>query len=152
MWKKVLIRVAMGFPAGVFMGYTITVIISMTLGTGEYLPVAHELAQETGSVLNAVIAQYLLAGLLGAATAAGSLAWEMEQWSITRMTVVHFLVLTLSMLPIAWFSHWMQRSAAGVLGYVGIFLAIYVVIWLAMYLPLKRSVARVARKMRTDGN
>lgn len=152
MWKKVLARAAMGFPAGVFMGYTITVIISITLGTGEYLPVAHELAQEMGTVLNAVIMQYLLVGLLGAATAAGSLAWEMERWSVTRMTVVHFLVLTLSMLPIAWFSHWMQRSAAGVLGYLGIFLAIYVVIWLAMYLPLKRSVARVARKMRPDGN
>lgn len=152
MWKKVLARAGIGFPAGVFMGYTITVIISMSLGTGEYLPVAHELARETGSVLNAVIAQYLLVGLLGAATAAGSLAWEMERWSVTRMTVVHFLVLTLSMLPIAWFSHWMQRSAAGVLGYLGIFVAVYVVIWLAMYLPLKRSVARVARKMRPEGN
>ena len=152
MWKKVLARAGLGFPAGVFIGYTITIIISMTLGTGEYLPVSHELAAETGSVLNAVIAQYLLAGLLGAATAAGSLVWTMENWSITRMTVVHFLVLTLSMLPLAWFSHWMQRSASGVLGYLGIFLAIYLVIWLSMYLPLKRSVARIARKMRTDGN
>jgi hypothetical protein len=96
--------------------------------------------------------QYLLAGLLGAATAAGSLAWEMESWSVTRMTVVHFMVLTLSMLPIAWFSHWMQRSASGFLSYLGIFVGIYAVIWLAMYLPLKRSVARVAKKMRPDGN
>lgn len=152
MWKKVLARAALGFPAGVFLSYTITVIISMTLGTGEYLPVAHELSREMGSQLNAVMVQYLLAGLLGAATAAGSLAWEMERWSVTRMTVVHFLVLIFSMMPIAWFSHWMDRSASSVLSYLGIFVGVYVVIWLAMYLPLKRSVARVAKKMRPEGN
>lgn len=152
MWKKVLARAGVGFPAGVFLGYTITVIISMIEGGGEYLPVVRELTQEMGSELNAVLLQYLLCGILGATSAAGSLAWEMESWSITRMTVVHFLVLTLSMLPIAWFSHWMRRSASGVLGYLGIFVGIYAVIWLALYLPLKRSVARVARKMRPDGS
>jgi hypothetical protein len=152
MWKKVLARVALGFPAGVFLSYTITVVISMTLGTGEYLPVSHELSREMGSQLNAVMVQYLLAGLLGAATSAGSLAWVMESWSITRMTVVHFLVLTLSMMPIAWFSHWMDRSVSSFVSYLCIFVGIYAVIWLAMYLPLKRSVARVARKMRPEDN
>ncbi len=68
------------------------------------------------------------------------------------MTVVHFLVFSLSMLPIDCFARWMGRSASGVLGYLGIFVGIYAVIWLAMYLPLKRSVARVARKMRPGGN
>lgn len=151
MGKKVLMRLLLGFPAGVFLGYTITLIISMAEGGGAYLPVAHELTREMGSELNAVLMQYLLVGLLGAASAAGSLAWEMEKWSITRMTVVHFLVLSLSMLPIAWFTHWMQRSAAGFASYFGVFMGIYVVIWLSMYLPLKRSVARVASRMKPNG-
>jgi hypothetical protein len=74
----------------------------------------------------------------------------MERWSVTRMTVTHFLILSLSMLPIAWFSHWMEHSAAGFSLYFAIFVGMYAVIWLAMYLPLKRSVARVARRMKPD--
>ena len=151
MWKKIGLRLLMGFPAGVFIGYTVTLIISLSLGTGEYLAVARELTRETGSELNAVWTQYLLSGLLGAATASGALAWEMEKWSVTRMTLVHFLVLSLSMLPIAWVTHWFERSAAGFFSYFGIFVGIYVGIWLSMYLPLKRSVARVASRMKTDG-
>ncbi len=152
MVKKVFLRLLLGFPAGVFLGYTITLVISMVDGGGAYLPVARELTREMGSEVSAVLTQYLLSGLLGAASAVGSLTWEMEKWSITRMTVVHFLVLTLSMLPIAWFAHWVQRSAAGLLSYIGIFLGIYLVIWLSMYLPLKRSVARVASRMKSDGH
>jgi len=150
MWKKVLARAGVGFPLGVFLGYSITVMISWIDGGGAYRAVAPQLAAEMGSEMNAVLLQYLLSGVLGAATAAGSLAWEMEKWSITRMTAVHFLVLSLSMLPIAWFSHWMRRSASGFLGYLGIFVAIYAVIWLAMYLPLKRSVRRVADRMKPE--
>lgn len=152
MWKKVLARAGFGFLAGVFLGYTITVVISVMVGGGEYLPVVDALAAQMGSETNAVLLQYLLSGLLGAASAAGSLVWEMEKWSITRMTVVHFLVLSLSTLPIAWFSHWMRHSLSGFLSYLGIFVGFYAVLWLAIYLPLKRSVARVARKMRPDEN
>ena len=151
MGKKVLARLLLGFPLGVFLGYTITVAISLIEGGGEYLPVAAELSREAGSELNAVLLQYLLSGVLGAAAAAGSAVWEMEKWSVTRMTVTHFLILSLSMLPIAWFSRWMEHSAAGFFRYFAIFVGVYAVIWLAMYLPLKRSVARVARKMKPGG-
>jgi predicted MFS family arabinose efflux permease len=146
----VLARLLMGFPLGVFLGYTITVAISLIEGGGAYLPVAPQLTREMGSEMNAVLLQYLLAGLLGASTAAGSAVWEMENWSVTRMTATHFLVLSLSMLPIAWFSHWMEHTVTAFLGYFAIFVGIYVVIWLAMYLPLKRSVARVAQRMKTE--
>lgn len=94
--------------------------------------------------------QYLLSGVLGAACAAGSVVWETEDWSIFKQTVIHFFILSLSMLPIAYFTYWMAHTAAGIAGYFGIFIAIYFLKWLVQYLSWKRRIQIINNRIGKD--
>lgn len=130
MKKKVILRGLLGFPLGIAIGYVITIVISLVVGDGYYSPVVPTLADEVGSEIKAVVVQALLCGILGAASAAVSLVWDVEHWSIFKQTGLYFLGLSAAMLPIAYFAHWMERSFIGFIGYFAIFTAIFVVIWI----------------------
>ena len=83
MWKKAVLRGLLGIPMGVFIGYTVTILISLTVGDGVYTPAVPALIEEYGE-MGAVGLQYLLAALLGGACAAGSVIWQIEDWSILK--------------------------------------------------------------------
>lgn len=150
MKKKVILRSLLGFPLGVFLGYTITIIISATMGNGNYVPCAPQLIEETGSEVGAVILQFILSGVLGAACAGGSAVFEVEHWGITYQTVIHFIVLSLSMLPIAYFSHWMEHSIPGFLLYFCVFIALYIAIWFIQYFIWKKRIIQMNEKLRKN--
>lgn len=133
MKKQVIGRALLGFPLGVFISITITMLTSIGLGDGRYLAVVPELSAQMGSELNAFILQYILSGILGAACGGGSCIWEMDEWSLLKRTLVYFIVLSGSMFPIAWFSWWMPHSIGGALSYIAIFLALFAIIFAIQY-------------------
>lgn len=147
MKKKVILRCAAGFPAGVAIGYLITIIISAIAGGGHYFAVEPSLAKECGSEIGAVILQFVLCGILGAASAGSSAIFENDNWSMLKQTIVHFLVITIAFFPIAFFTHWMPRTFLGILGYIGVFVAIYVCIWIIMYVVLRRKIRALSKHM-----
>lgn len=150
MFKHVLQRGLLGFPLGVFIGYTITVGISLAMGRAELSPVVPSLTESMGgNEMNAVILQYLLSGMLGAGLAAGSVLWENENWSIAKRTLAHFAFTALWMFPVAYITQWMDRSLAGVMGYVGVFVALYALIWLAQYLFWMRKVHQINQHLQS---
>ncbi len=148
MVKNILQRASLGFPLGVFIGYTITIVISFYVGHGSYSPVVPSLAQAMGSELNAVVLQYVLSGILGAGFSASSLAWEIEEWSIARRTIVHFVVSSVFMFPVAYFNRWMEPTLGGVLGYVLVFVGIYAIIWLVQYIFWMRKVREINQRLK----
>lgn len=143
MKKQALLRGLLGFPLGVFIGYSITILISAGWGAGAYSAVVPQLAQQTGSEISAVVLQYVLSGVLGAACAAGSVVWEMNDWSLLKRTVIHFIILTASMFPIAWFAWWMPRTPLGIALYIGIFAAMYAIIFVVQYLFWKKKINNI---------
>ena len=80
---------------------------------------------------------------MGAGFGAISLIWENENMSIAKQTGLYFLAASLIMLPIAYFTHWMEHSAAGFLGYFGIFSLIFIVIWVIQFVIFKRNVNKM---------
>ena len=86
-----------------------------------------------GSEAGAVAFQTALCGLLGAVCGGASVIWEMENWSIVKQTGIYFAVLSAGMLPIAYLTHWMEHTAAGILSYFLIFLLIFAGMWLLQY-------------------
>lgn len=148
MKRKVLFRCLLGAPIGLAISYLITVLISAAVGDGNYYPVVPELAEAWGSELNAVLAQTGCALLYGAAWGGVSLIWEMERWSLLRMTVTHLAVCSAATFPIAYFMRWMPHNAAGVLLYFGIFFTIYLLIWVSQYCAIKRRIEQMNRKVR----
>jgi len=150
MKRKVIIRGFLGFPLGVFIGYTITIVTSLIWGNGYYSPVVPDLVEACKNEINAVALQFVLSGILGAACAAGSAIWENENWSVFKQTILHFLLLSFSMLPIAYFTHWMVHSLMGVLSYFAIFAALYVIIWVIQYLTWKHNIQKINDEIRKD--
>lgn len=148
MKKKVMYRAIIGFPIGVFISYTITIIISLIWAKGYYSPVTPDLINQCGNEINAVILQFILSGIVGVSFAAGSVVWENDDWSIIKQSVIHFAILSLTMLPIAYFTHWMEHTIIGIVSYFGIFIAIYIGIWAMQYNVLKHKVKQINDKIK----
>ena len=148
MKKKTVLRGIIGMPVGIFIGYMITILVSLGWGSGEYLPCAPELAASMGSEMGAVLLQTLLCAVLGAAFGASSMIWEMERWSIARQTAAYLLTTSLAMLPTAYLLYWMRHSLAGFLIYLGIYLLIFLAIWLGNYFAVRRSIRKMNEKLK----
>lgn len=148
MGKKAVFRGMLGFPLGIAIGYVITIFISLIWGRGYYSPCVPQLIDEMGSEIRAVVLQAVLSGILGVAFAAGSVIWEMEQWSIAKQTGIYFLVSVLAMIPVAYITNWMEHTLAGFISYIAIFAAIFVIIWVVQYLIWKSKVRQMNRKVQ----
>lgn len=148
MKKKILLRGAIGMPTGIAVGYLFTVVLSLIWGKGYYSPCVPTLVDDMGNEIRAVILQTLLCALLGASFAASSVIWEMEHWSIAKQTGTYFLIASVTMLPTAYFLHWMERSLTGFLSYLGIFAGIFLAIWLFQFFLAMRNVQKINAKLK----
>lgn len=147
MKKKIWMRGALGLPLGIAIGYVITILESLGWGQGYYSPCVPELIAVMGNEIRAVVLQTVLCGLLGVVFGAGSVIWEIEQWSIARQTGTYFLGAAATMMPVAYFSYWMEHSVRGFLIYFCIFTVIFIVIWLVQYMFMRRDVNRINSKL-----
>ncbi len=143
MKRTIVKRGLLGLPLGIAIGFLISLAISMFIGDGLFHPVAPELAVAMGGELNAVVFQTVLCAVMGAGFAMASVIWEMDSWSLAKQSIVYFLIASVLMLPIAYASNWMEHSFVGFLSYAGIFVAIFVVVWIAMYLSWKWRIGKM---------
>ena len=123
---------------------------------GYYSPCVPDLITAMGNEINAVIIQTVLCGLLGSGFSVSSVIWEIEDWSIVKQTGIYFLIISVIMLPIAYFMYWMEHSVTGFLSYFGIFILIFAVIWIVQFIIGKKNIKRMNEKLsetrNTDSN
>lgn len=143
MKKKLIMRCLVGAPLGLALSTIITILISFTVGDGQYYAVVPELITDFGTQLNAVSAQTVCSLIYGAAWAGASLIWEKEDWSLLRQTITHFIVASFATFPIAYILRWMKPSAFGIIGYFSIFILIYLIIWILQYLAIKKNIQQL---------
>ncbi len=152
MKKKMIQRGLLGFPLGIAIGFVITVIISICIGDGFFHPVNPELVNKMGSELNAILIQTGLSGIMGTGFAMASVIWEIDSWSLAKQSGIYFSIACVTMFPIAYITNWMKHNAIGILSYVGIFVAIFVITWLVQYFVWKRKVKRMNDGVRKSNN
>ena len=150
MKKKIIMRGLFGLPTGIAIGFVITPIISACIGNGSFYPVTPELIDTMGNELNAVILQTVLCAIMGVGFAAASVIWELDSWSLAKQSGVYFMIISVVMLPIAYVTNWMKHTILGVLSYVAIFAAIFVVVWLSQYLLWKRKIKKMNALVSKD--
>ena len=63
---------------------------------------------------------------------------------------IYFLVISVVMLPIAYFANWMKHSIIGVLSYVGIFVMIFAAVWISQYLLWKRRIKKMNARIHGE--
>ena len=156
MKKKIFYRALIGFPIGICIGNVIMIVISLGWANGYYSPCVPDLITAMGNEINAVIIQTVLCGLLGSGFSVSSVIWEIEDWSIVKQTGIYFLIISVIMLPIAYFMYWMEHSVTGFLSYFGIFILIFAVIWIVQFIIGKKNIKRMNEKLsetrNTDSN
>ena len=150
MKKKIILRGLFGLPVGIAIGFVITLLISICIGDGSFYPVTPELIQMTGNELNAVVLQTILCAILGVGFAMASVIWEIDSWSLAKQSGVYFLIISVVMLPIAYFANWMKHSITGVLSYVGIFVMIFAAVWISQYLLWKRRIKKMNARIHGE--
>jgi len=128
---RLIKRMILGFLLGAAIGNLITWFF------GSY--VSSVLVARMGSVPAAILVQSLVSGLYGSFALAGTLFYDIEQWSLTRSSVMHFLVIAVLYVPAAMFLGWAD-SATEILIVEGILLVAYFIIWLVIYLRYKKEV------------
>ncbi len=149
MKKKIMLRLAMGFPIGITIGQSISIITSLIWAQGYYTPFVPELATAAGSEINAVILQTILCGVLGMGFSASSAIWEIEHWGISKQTGIYFLIVSAIMMPIAYFTYWMEHSIVGFLSYFGIFALIFAIVWIIQFTIGRKNVRKMNENLQT---
>lgn len=148
MKKKIFLRSILGFPLGLAIGYVISIIVSLINSNGDYTPCEPTLIAMMGNEINAVMLQALLCGILGMGFAASSVIWEIENWGIIKQTGIYFLIISIIMMPIAYVTYWMEHSFKGVLSYFGIFVLIFVIIWIIQYTIIRHHVKKMNEALK----
>lgn len=145
--KKIFHRILIGFPIGISIGNLIMILISLRWANGYYSPCVPGLITAMGNEINAVMIQTFLCGLLGIGFSASSVIWEIEHWSIVKQTGIYFLIISVIMLPIAYFMYWMEHSVTGFVSYFGIFILIFAVMWIIQFITGKYNVKKINKKL-----
>ena len=143
MKKKIFLRSISGFPLGLAIGYSISIIISLIWAKSYYSPCVPELINMMGNEIRAVLLQAFLCGILGMGFAASSVIWEIENWGLIKQTGIYFLIVSVIMMPIAYVTYWMENSLKGILSYFGIFAFIFAVVWVIQYIRAKHNVKKM---------
>lgn len=130
MKKKILQRVLFGAPLGLAISYFITIVISLGWADGTYLACMPELVVWAGNEIRAVAVQAFVSCLVGAGFGGSSVVWEVERWELAQQTGVYFFLISLFMLPAAYAMHWMEHSLTGFVQYAGLFVLLFILMWL----------------------
>lgn len=150
MKKKILQRCLFGAPVGLLISQIISIMISVAVNDGTYYAVVPDLITVCKTETNAVIVQTACALIYGAMWSGISVIWEIDEWSILKQSCIHFLISSIMTFPIAYFTRWMQHTLVGMLSYFGTFAAIYIFIWLSLYLSMRKKIMQLNSKVKEN--
>ena len=139
--KKALGFGLLGIPIGIAISTTIALAISLFFGS--YSPESPPLIDLMGGLMNAALFQYLASVALGFICGFGSAIWAVERWSLLRKTLIHFLLLTFTLLPISIACRWVAPSFISILIYFVVFAALYLIIWIVQYLIIRHKISKM---------
>lgn len=148
MKKNFVIKCLIGASLGLTISTVIAIVISIAVGDGGFYAVVPELIDDCGTEINAVILQTVCSMLYGAAWAGAATIWRKEEWSLLRQTVTHLAICSAATFPVAWLMRWMEHSVLGALSYFGIFLFIYIVIWISQYSAIKKRIQQINERIQ----
>ncbi len=149
--SDILIRFIGGFSIATLIGCSVNMIISASIGGGEYLPVMPMLAEHFDTELAAVLVQFLMIGMIGVTFAEGALIFNIARWSFLLKYVVHFLITAVVYIPFVGLC-WFPLETDGILIMVINILFTYVVVWLIHYSINRKNIAEINKKLEEVRN
>ena len=138
--KTGLKRGLIGLPFGVFITFTILIIVISIKHTNIN-------ADITLSISN-ITSHYIIGGLLGFFYAAMSVVFEIEEINFTRQTIIHFVITTfLALVPCALYVGWIPRNSINILIFLAIGIFVYFIIWLSFKIYWDNQIKKLNNKL-----
>ena len=141
--KEAVKRAIMGSIYGVFIGQTILILESLMARDGNFYPVAASLVELAGTKIGAVIIQYFLTGIIGTTFAATTVLFEIDNWSLLKQTIIHFIITSIVMYIAGFLCGWFPHKLSSTLIWFGIFIVIYVIFWISFSSYYKNKVKKM---------
>lgn len=153
MKSRVITRSAVGFALGMFIGIVLTVIlVTMDKNDGIIYLCVPEFIESVGDPIKAFILEALFSGLLGMVGMGGSSVYWMEEWSILKATVVHFIISLAANFSVCYFLKWLPVPPDGMMDnliMLIIFIMVYIFIWLSQYFIFRAEVNQINLDLET---
>ncbi len=141
--KNIIKRAILGFMTGIFVGHTISILESLITHDGNFYAVSAALVDLAGTNLGAVIIQYFLTGIMGAVFASSSVIFEMDEWSLLRQTITHFVIVSVLSYIAGFLCRWFPHTVVSTLIWFGVFIVVYIIFWVCFMLYYKNKVKKI---------
>ncbi len=147
--KTVVYLSSIGFALGIVICLVITsAIATMEASDGTVHLCAQEFENFVGGRLEAVLIQLLVTGIYGAVAFGGSAVYRIEEWSMLKATVAHFLMTVASYYLAGFFLRWFSISdISWCLLWLVIFIIVYTTIWLTHYFSYRAQIKRINEEL-----
>lgn len=88
------------------------------------------------------------ANIVGLIFSLASFVFEKEEWSILKQTMIHFIILLGTFLPIAIWIGWVPNHLVPILICIGSFIVVYFMIWLTMTIYWKKKIEDLNNELK----
>lgn len=128
--KKIFLMTIAGGLLGIAIGFLIALSFTFIYQVPNFTPSAPAFVAQfaTSTIATAVSAGLWF--LMGVVFTLGSLVYTFEHWSITKQTIVHFIITFGSFTPLAILVGQFPLNVFWLLGYTFVFIAIYSFNWI----------------------
>lgn len=134
-WKRAVLFGAVGMILGIF------------IGAGFWYLLPHETA-DVSQTMGKLVLHLLLSGVLGMVANGSSVIYGIDEWSIARSTITHFVISMGTLYAVAFVLGWFYPSEPICWIMSAICAAAYFLIWLIQYLIMKTKVKRINEELR----
>ena len=147
MIKNTLKLAVYGFFIGMAIGNTIIILTSLAGGNGA-LSFSGNLLKIGGSMAGALAIENLFSGIHGAICMAGVELYDLENWSMTRVVITHYLIIMASFLSIGGLLGWYSMEPLAIAVIAALMAAGYFIVWIIMYLKYSAEVGALNEMMK----
>lgn len=138
---------------GAFIGLMISIITSLIFAGGKYAPLYPDsfMGKIYYENFNEPIIMLICVGiwsLIGVMFTYGNLIFTDTDWSITKQTIVHFLLMLLIFLPLAILAGWFPLDLASIGSFIVIFIVVYIAMWFGTYQSNKKMINEINQKLK----
>lgn len=146
---KIVVRGAM---IGLLIGLVISIFYSYVFAAGEYYPMSpysssgqffYSHVSETTTFIIALISW----ALIGVGFTLAAKVYQRDDWSIYKMTLIHFAIVLIFFLPLSVLSGWYPLQLGAILSFLIIFVIVYVLIWIISFVINSYRINKINSKL-----
>ncbi|USS89858.1 DUF3021 domain-containing protein [Fructilactobacillus cliffordii] len=147
MMRRIWNYTVSGAIGGLFTGFWLAMLFSKLNGLNRLFPSSPAFISHFDSELTATAVAGGMWMAMGIVFSLSSLIFGVERWSITKKTVLHFIVTYVLFSTLAVVSQWFPFNFAYFANFTIIFIIIYVVMWMIEMRKARQTIAEINQKL-----